>query len=125
MELTLNGRSIALRELAETVPQLRCSLTEPGPPAPPTNPGPSWREPEWVVLGQQRAGSWWGPNQRGREPAQAAGEVWKRPVDFAAFPGRRGEGKRAAWFPGLSRPRSRALAGSPVSRVLASARTLP
>lgn len=34
LELTLNGRSIALRGLAETVPQLRLSLAEPGSPAP-------------------------------------------------------------------------------------------
>lgn len=44
-----------------------------------------------MALGQQRSGSWWGPNQRAREPAQAAVKVWKRPVDFVAFPGRRVE----------------------------------
>lgn len=60
LELTLNGRSIALRELAETVPQLRCSLTEPGPPAP---------QQTLVQAGGSLSGWCWG--SRGQAPGGA------------------------------------------------------
>lgn len=67
------------------------------------NPALSCREPEWVALGVQRAGSWWGTgDQRGGSQLRLQSSSGRGPVNRLAFPGMRvvrRNGRLPAGFP--------------------------